>query len=76
LRTSCVGSLVRESTLAGSLLAFVLAHGLVETFQGKGPALDPVTARPAFLLAVIGPSMSHPFGEQKHDRDDGGNQSD
>jgi PiT family inorganic phosphate transporter len=40
------------TTLAGSLLALVLAHGLVETFKGKGLVPDPVTAQPAFLLAV------------------------
>jgi PiT family inorganic phosphate transporter len=40
------------TTLAGSLLALVLAHGLVQTFRGKGLVPDAVTARPAFLLAV------------------------
>jgi PiT family inorganic phosphate transporter len=40
------------TTLAGSLLALVLAHGLVETFKGKGLVPDAVTAQPAFLLAV------------------------
>jgi PiT family inorganic phosphate transporter len=40
------------TTLAGSLLALLLAHGLVQTFQGKGLVPDAVTAQPAFLLAV------------------------
>ncbi|MCE9560571.1 MAG: inorganic phosphate transporter family protein [Planctomycetes bacterium] len=40
------------TTLAGSLLALVLAHGLVQTFRGKGLVPDAVTAQPAFLLAV------------------------
>jgi PiT family inorganic phosphate transporter len=40
------------TTLAGSLLALVVAHGLVETFKGKGLVPDSVTTQPAFLLAV------------------------
>jgi PiT family inorganic phosphate transporter len=40
------------TTLAGSLLALVLAHGLVDTFRGKGLVPDAVTAEPRFLLAV------------------------
>jgi PiT family inorganic phosphate transporter len=40
------------TTLAGSLLALVLAHGLVQTFRGKGLVPDAVTVQPAFLLAV------------------------
>jgi PiT family inorganic phosphate transporter len=40
------------TTLAGSLLALVPAHGLVETFKGKGLVPEGVTAQPAFLLAV------------------------
>jgi PiT family inorganic phosphate transporter len=40
------------TTLAGSLLALVLARGLVETFKGKGLVPDAVTSQPAFLLAV------------------------
>jgi inorganic phosphate transporter, PiT family len=40
------------TTLAGSLLALHLAHGLVQTFTGKGLVPDPVTTQPAFLLAV------------------------
>jgi PiT family inorganic phosphate transporter len=40
------------TTLAGSLLALLLAHGLVEAFKGKGLVPDEVTAQPAFLLAV------------------------
>lgn len=40
------------TTLAGSLLALVLAHGLVDTFKGKGLVPDAVTSEPRFLLAV------------------------
>ena len=40
------------TTLAGSLLALLLAHGLVDTFKGKGLVPDAVTHEPAFLLAV------------------------
>src|SRR5215831_7153787 len=40
------------TTLAGSLLALLLARGLVETFRGKGLVPDAVTTQPAFLLAV------------------------
>src|SRR5262245_1889471 len=40
------------TTLAGSLLALVLAHGLVENFKGKGLVPDAVTQQPTFLLAV------------------------
>jgi PiT family inorganic phosphate transporter len=40
------------TTLAGSLLALVLARGLVETFKGKGLVPDAVIAQPAFVLAV------------------------
>jgi inorganic phosphate transporter, PiT family len=40
------------TTLAGSLLALVLAHGLVESFRGKGLVPDAVTLQPAFLLSV------------------------
>ncbi len=40
------------TTLAGSLLALVLAGGLVEVFKGKGLVPDAVTHQPAFLLAV------------------------
>jgi inorganic phosphate transporter, PiT family len=40
------------TTLAGSLLALVLAHGLVETFKGKGLVPDAVIAQPEFRLAV------------------------
>jgi PiT family inorganic phosphate transporter len=40
------------TTLAGSLLALLLAHGLVDTFKGKGLVPDRVTTQPAFLLAV------------------------
>src|SRR5260370_20029780 len=40
------------TTLAGLLLALLLAHGLVATFKGKGLVPDQVTAQPAFLMAV------------------------
>jgi PiT family inorganic phosphate transporter len=40
------------TTLAGSLLALWLAHGLVEAFKGKGLVPDDVTLQPAFRLAV------------------------
>lgn len=40
------------TTLAGSLLALVLAHGLVETFKGKGLVPDAVIADPSFAAAV------------------------
>jgi PiT family inorganic phosphate transporter len=40
------------TTLAGSLLALWLAHGLVDTFKGKGLVPDAVIAQPAFVLAV------------------------
>lgn len=40
------------STLAGSLLALVLAQGLVDAFRGKGLVPDAITIQPAFLLAV------------------------
>lgn len=49
-RTALVWATV--TTLAGSLLALLLAQGLVATFRGKGLVPDAVTARPAFLLAV------------------------
>jgi PiT family inorganic phosphate transporter len=40
------------ATLAGSLLAMVLAGGLVGTFKGKGLVPDAVIAQPEFALAV------------------------
>lgn len=40
------------TTLAGSLCALLLAHGLVDTFKGKGLAPDDVTTQGRFLLAV------------------------
>jgi PiT family inorganic phosphate transporter len=47
------------TTLAGSLLALLLAHGLIETFKGKGLVPDEVTRQPAFLLAVsLGAALS------------------
>jgi PiT family inorganic phosphate transporter len=47
------------TTLAGSLLAFLLAHGLIEVFQGKGLVPDAVSTQPAFLLAVsIGAALT------------------
>ena len=40
------------TNLAGSLLALLLAQGLLDTFKGKGLVPDSVTLEPAFLLAV------------------------
>lgn len=40
------------TTGAGSILALVLAHGLVASFKGKGLVPDEITGQPAFLLAV------------------------
>jgi PiT family inorganic phosphate transporter len=40
------------TTLAGSLLALVLAAGLVSAFSGKGLVPDAVAARPEFLGSV------------------------
>src|SRR5688500_13605914 len=40
------------TTLAGSLLALLLAQGLVQTFTGKGFVADSVTTQPTFLTAV------------------------
>src|SRR5436305_2891851 len=40
------------TTLAGSLLALWLAHGLVDAFKGKGLVPDAVTRESAFLVAV------------------------
>jgi len=40
------------TTLAGSLLAMVLAHGLVENFKGRGLVPEAVTRDPTFLLSV------------------------
>src|SRR5437588_483187 len=40
------------TTLAGSLLALAISHGLVDAFKGKGLVPDAVTKEPAFLLAV------------------------
>jgi PiT family inorganic phosphate transporter len=40
------------TTLAGSLLALWLAHGLVEAFKGKGLVPDEVTSQTAFRFAV------------------------
>lgn len=40
------------STLAGSLLALLLTHGLVGSFKGNGLVPDAVTRQPAFLLSV------------------------
>jgi PiT family inorganic phosphate transporter len=40
------------TTLGGSLLALVLAAGLVESFKGKGLVPDAVTKQAAFVLAV------------------------
>jgi PiT family inorganic phosphate transporter len=49
-RTALIWATV--TTLVGSLLALVLARGLVDTFKGKGLVPDDVTAQPAFVLAV------------------------
>jgi PiT family inorganic phosphate transporter len=49
-RTALIWATV--TTLAGSLLALWLAHGLVDTFKGKGLVPDAVIAQPAFVLAV------------------------
>jgi inorganic phosphate transporter, PiT family len=40
------------TTLAGSLLALLLAHGLIDSFKGKGLVPDVVTTQPEFLLSV------------------------
>jgi PiT family inorganic phosphate transporter len=40
------------TTFAGSILALLLARGLVETFTGKGLVPDVVTGQPVFLTAV------------------------
>ncbi|HZS04441.1 MAG TPA: anion permease [Blastocatellia bacterium] len=40
------------TTGAGSLLALLLASGLVNTFKGRGLVPDAVTTQPAFLVAV------------------------
>jgi PiT family inorganic phosphate transporter len=40
------------TTLAGSLLALILAGGLVASFSGKGLVPEAVTVEPAFLLSV------------------------
>ena len=40
------------TTLAGSLLALLLAQGLVQTFTGKGFVADSVTTQATFLTAV------------------------
>jgi inorganic phosphate transporter, PiT family len=40
------------TTLAGSLCALLLAHGLIDTFKGKGLVPDAVTREGRFLLAV------------------------
>jgi PiT family inorganic phosphate transporter len=41
------------TTLAGSLLALLLADGLVESFRGRGLVAYDVTVQPAFVLPVI-----------------------
>lgn len=40
------------TTFAGSLLALLLAQGLVDTFRGRGLVPDALTLEPSFLLAV------------------------
>src|SRR5262245_48065471 len=49
-RTALVWATV--TTSSGSLLALALAHGLVETFKGKGLVPDAVTTQPSFRFAV------------------------
>jgi inorganic phosphate transporter, PiT family len=49
-RTALVWATV--TTLAGSLCALLLAHGLIDTFKGKGLVPDAVTTQGRFLLAV------------------------
>jgi PiT family inorganic phosphate transporter len=49
-RTALIWATV--TTLAGSLLALLLAQGLVEAFKGRGLVPDDVTRDSAFLLAV------------------------
>src|SRR6187431_1472539 len=49
-RTALVWATV--TTLSGSLLALVLAQGLVDAFKGRGLVPDAITIQPAFLLAV------------------------
>jgi PiT family inorganic phosphate transporter len=52
-------ALATVTTLAGSLLALVLAHGLVDAFKGKGLVPDSLILQPAFLLAVsLGAAMT------------------
>lgn len=41
------------TTFAGSVCAFFLAQGLIETFSGKGLLPDTFLADPAFLVSVI-----------------------
>jgi PiT family inorganic phosphate transporter len=40
------------TTLAGSLCALLLAHGLIDVFKGKGLVPEAVTTQSRFLLAV------------------------
>jgi PiT family inorganic phosphate transporter len=49
-RTALIWATV--TTLAGSLLALVLAQGLIATFKGKGLVPEAVTVQPQYLLAV------------------------
>lgn len=49
-RTALIWATV--TTVGGSVLALVLAAGLVDTFKGKGLVPDAVAADPRFLLAV------------------------
>ncbi|MCE9529710.1 MAG: inorganic phosphate transporter family protein [Planctomycetes bacterium] len=53
--TACYGTALiwaTVTTLAGSLLALVLAQGLVDSFRGKGLVPDAVTVETRFLLSV------------------------
>jgi inorganic phosphate transporter, PiT family len=49
-RTALIWATV--TTLAGSMLALYLAHGLVDKFKGKDLVPDAIIAQPAFILAV------------------------
>jgi len=49
------------TTLAGSLLALLLAAGLVKTFSAKGLVPDVVAASPSFLAAVALGTMATVF---------------
>src|SRR6476659_513051 len=53
------------TTVSGSLLALVLAHGLLDTFKGKGLVPDAVTTLPRFLIAVsLGAARDRPIDDR------------